>query len=411
MQTTSEPLEFLIRLARVFSHSITMYSRERVHGTDLFMGGDPPAPTATESTDSMLQAYIKNLPGLLDVTAKNVLPTEQANLQAQQQLAPAQNQLALDLYKQFAPQFNAVGSQISSQNALAQAGSDLQVLQQYGPQLTAQALAAQKQADPEYYKTREMAQQGLANMFNGLPDGSSNLTGGERAEVERSLARDNSARGNENPTAIGTVENAMKFGSAGLQRQGQKQAMIANAVNTASQAMAPMQSKIDTFQLTTGRPSVNSGQTQFAGVKDVGQNTFSMGQNLLGEVGQNQRSAMDINSRRRDSLDRFSQVMSSMPNVSCCFIFLAAHGGELPWWVRYLRNVLADDETRRGYIRMSRWLVPILQRSAFARVITQAAMTYPITEYGAAMVGVRPEGIVFAPIKRFWFAVWKHLGK
>ena len=138
---------------------------------------------------------------------------------------------------------------------------------------------------------------------------------------------------------------------------------------------------------------------------------FSMGQNLLGEVGQNQRSAMDINSRRRDSLDRFSQVMSSMPNVSCCFIFLAAHGGELPWWVRYLRNVLADDETRRGYIRMSRWLVPILQRSEFARVITQAAMTYPITEYGAAMVGVRPEGIVFAPIKRFWFAVWKHLGK
>jgi len=99
--------------------------------------------------------------------------------------------------------------------------------------------------------------------------------------------------------------------------------------------------------------------------------------------------------------------------ISCCWIFLAAHGGGLPWWVRYCRNHLGTNETRRGYRRMARWLVPLMERWALVRVLVHAFMTYPITCYGGFLVHEPgyETGFVFRPVKRFWFYVWNKLGK
>jgi hypothetical protein len=99
--------------------------------------------------------------------------------------------------------------------------------------------------------------------------------------------------------------------------------------------------------------------------------------------------------------------------LNCCFIFMAVHGGALPWWVRYLRNHLGTDETRRGYRRMARWLVPWMERWGVVRVLVDVAMTYPITRYGGYLVREPgfEDGFVFRPVKRFWFYVWNKLGK
>jgi len=99
--------------------------------------------------------------------------------------------------------------------------------------------------------------------------------------------------------------------------------------------------------------------------------------------------------------------------VSCCFILLAATGGELPWFVRYCRDHLGTEETRRGYRRMARWLVPLMQRWSAVRLFVEATMVHPLIQYGGYLT--RQEGyeggFVFRPVKRVWFAIWNYLGK
>lgn len=99
--------------------------------------------------------------------------------------------------------------------------------------------------------------------------------------------------------------------------------------------------------------------------------------------------------------------------IQCCWIFIAATGGNLPWWVRYCRNHLGNDTTRRGYRRMARWLVPLMERWTLVRLAVEALITYPITCYGGYLVHEPgyENGFVFRPVKRLWFYIWNKLGK
>lgn len=286
----------VVNIAQVFAHSIVYFAREQTgHVADLYAMGDPAAPSASETTAQMMQGYAQNLEPLLRVTNRNILPTEQAQLDAQRQLAPQQNQLELDIAKEFGPQF-----------ANARAASDLSVLQGPGRDLAREATAVAREADPEYYKGREIGLKAMEQLFGSLDDPSGGLSGSERAEVERSMNRDNAARGNNNPTAIGTIENAMKFGAAGDARKANKQQRVANALGVASGFLPAAQSKVDTFQVVTGRPS------QQPGVAPVGQNTYQFGSQLLGQAGANAQQTNSINANRRSGLDK---ALSFGPNV------------------------------------------------------------------------------------------------
>lgn len=362
----------------------------------------------------MLQAYIQHLPELLRVTSENILPVEQAMLGARQQLSPAQAQLELDQYRQFGPEFARIGADVSREAALGQAASDAAVLGGPGREVVQRASELARIADPEYYQTRESAAAALQNLFAGLPDAGTGLEPTERAEIERVVARNNAARGNINPTAVGTVSEAMKFGQAGADRQAQKQAQIANAVGTAAGFLGPSQSRVDVFQQVTGRPSANFGEARYSGpVQQAGQQTFGMGQGLMNQTGQFQMQANQINANRRDFLDRFNQFNQATVGSVCCWIFLSAHGGELPWYVRYCRDHLGTEETRAGYRRMSAWLVPIMQRSRAARWLVRTIMTEPLAMYGGYLLAVPgcENGRVFRPIKRAWFAIWNRIGR
>lgn len=303
----------LVNIAQVFAFSIVFFAREQTgHVADLYAMGDPEAPTATETTDESMKAYIKNLEPLLRVTSENILPTEQAQVDAQRVIAPQKNQLELDLLKQYGSQFADVGSDIAGQNALNQANNDLAVLQGPGKDLAREASAVQREADPEYYKAREAGMAALAQLFGSMDDPNSGLSGAERAEIERSLARDNAARGNEAPTQQTAITNAMKFGAAGEARKANKQQRLAGAIGAATGFMPAAQSKVDTFQVVTGRPAQKFGDDRMSGVGQVGQNTFGMGSQLLGQTGDAAMQANQINSQRKSALDKAMQYSSSL---------------------------------------------------------------------------------------------------
>jgi len=399
--------KFLANIARVLAHSCVYFSD---HVSGVYAGGGSPM-SAQESTAAQLQAYIENLPNLIRVTGENIMPMELALQDASEAISPRKSQQEFDLYSRYAPHFAQVGSQIAGQNALSQSANDLALLQSPQAQsLIRAATDAQRVADPEYYRGRELALGGLSRLFNSLEDPSGGLSGAERAEIDRSLARDNAARGNTNPSNISTVSNAMQFGAAGQARSDAKRAQIANAVNTATGFLPASQSRVDVFQQVTGRPSTNFGEARYSGPSTVGQSTLNMGSNLLGEAGSNVRTSEQLQDNR-SALDTIGQITGIAGNV-CCWIFLTAHGGSLPWWVRYCRNHLGTEETRRGYKRMAQWLVPLMHRSRLMRWLVRTVMTEPLAMYGGYLVG-RSEcrhGWVFRPLKRMWFAVWDKLG-
>jgi hypothetical protein len=112
---------------------------------------------------------------------------------------------------------------------------------------------------------------------------------------------------------------------------------------------------------------------------------------------------------------RGAQTSSSMGaslNL-CCFIFLESYNGELPWYVRAYRDKHAPEcsKRRNGYISMSRWLVPMMRVSWVVTSIVNHLLVKPLTKYGAWKYGLNRHGWLFAPVKGFWFGVWKLIGK
>lgn len=100
-------------------------------------------------------------------------------------------------------------------------------------------------------------------------------------------------------------------------------------------------------------------------------------------------------------------------NIGCCFIFLEAFDGTLPWWVRECRDEFYTPDMRTGYVRMSTWLVPLMRRNRFARWLTTNLMTRPLTKWGGWYKGAKGyEGAwIYKPFVSFWFKLWTLTGK
>lgn len=257
------------------------------------MGADAPAPTAQETTAEMMQAMQQFLPGTMTAVNAQILPNELAQLAASQAVSPAYAELQAQLYGGPGRELNRIGNEIARENALAAAGTDAAVLAGPGMDLIRQANVAQREIDPEYYATRAAASQGIGDMFK-------TMSGGEEEAINRYLNRQNLSRGTLNvPSMSQVVQNAQTFGNAARDRLGQ-------AIQLATGALPNFRSGVDVFQQATGKPSfANTGNQQFMGARqEAGQQSSQFANNFMGQIGENQRTAMNINANSRDMFDR-----------------------------------------------------------------------------------------------------------
>jgi hypothetical protein len=381
-----------------------------------FVNGGSPAPTTQESMAEVMKAYRENLLPMIQQQVSAAKQYEPAMQDLREQISPREQQLNADLYRQFGPQFAKTGSDIARQNAQAQAETDLGVVRGTGRELVREAMKTQKEADPEAYRARELALANLEQLQGSLTDPNAGLSGAERAEIDRSLARENFARGTgATPTATSTVSNAMAFGQAGEARKQQRQSAIANAAQLATGAVQPLSSRIDTFQLTTGRPSVNQGEARTGGAREVGQESNAMGMNMFGNASNMRQQENQINASRKDALDSLTQGVSAAGGISklaCCWTFAEAYYGwnNIPDEVRVLRDLEYSLQKREGYRRMSRWLVPLMKKSSLVRELTNWLLIKPITSYAKYYVHDEGNGWIFKPLKDLYFATWEDMG-
>jgi hypothetical protein len=266
-----------------------------------------------------LQNLVNYLPQYMQAAAGQVLPTGQAQLEASKVLAPQQSQLEYDIYSRFAPMFSQVGTQIAGQQQLGQAANDLAVIRGAGGDLAKELTAAQRLADPEFYKMRELMLGGAEKLYGSLSDPSGELSGSERAEIDRTLARQNLARGTEAPTATSTVSDAMKFGAAGEARKNQRQDQIAKALGVSASAAPAMKSGVDVGAATLGRPIINSGESRLGAPARAGGEAFDAAGGMFNSF-QNVglQSAMS-NQNRKTALDRANETMSAIGSLGSFF--------------------------------------------------------------------------------------------
>lgn len=274
------------------------------------------AVPAGESTESMMKGYIDSIDDFLRATARNITPTEQALVDSRRIINPQQQQLDLDIARRFLPQFSELGVQQQGAEQMGRAANDAALLRGPGQDLVRANLDAQRIADPEYFRSRASTADALNMFMDSLDDPNEGLSATERAEIDRSIARTNSQRGLEAPTATSAVESAMNFGSAGTQRKSAKQDQIAKAMGAASAVMPSLRSGVDVLQLTTGRPSVaNTGLQRFGENQGVGNMATSMGGQLMGEIGQNARQTQNVNANRRTPFASVMQTIDSIGSI------------------------------------------------------------------------------------------------
>lgn len=406
---------FEINLSKVLGHSMVWESTRLEVDNGIpkgfFVNGSPVIPNTQESMESVMKAYRENIIPMIQQQVAAARQYEPEMQKLREEISPREQALNAQLYRQFGPEFARIGSDIARQNAQAQAETDLGIVSGTGRELVREAMRTQKEADPEAYRARELALANLEQLQGSLTDPNAGLSGAERAEIDRSLARENYARGTgATPTATSTVSNAMAFGGAGEARKAQRQSAIANAAQLAAGAVQPLSSRIDTFQLTTGRPSINQGEARTGGAREVGQESNAMGMNLFGNASQMRQQENQLNAQRKTGLDQFTQVMGSLP--SCCWTFAEAFYGwdNIPDSVRVSRDLHYTPQRREGYRMMSRFLVPKMQTSKVWRAIVNALLIKPMTSHAEWYVNGKGFGWIFSPLQKTYLAVWEHYG-
>ena len=407
---------FEFNLSKVLGHSLVWESSRLEVDNGIPQGyyrnGSPPAPSTQESMAEVMKAYRENVIPMIQQQVAAAKQYEPEMQRLREEISPREQALNARLYEQFGPEFARIGSEIARQNAEAQAATDLGVVRGTGRDLVREAMRTQKEADPEAYRARELALQNLEQLQGSLTDPNAGLSGAERAEIDRSLARENFARGTgATPTATSTVSNAMAFGQAGEARKAQRQSAIANAAQLAAGAVQPLSSRIDTFQLTTGRPSVNQGEARTGGAREVGQESNAMGMNLFGNASNMRQQENQINAQRKSALDQFTQVMGSLP--SCCWTFAEAYYGweNIPDAVKVSRDLHYTPRIREGYRIMSRFLVPRMQRSNLWRAVVNALLIKPMTAHAEWYVNGKGFGWMFSPLQKTYLALWDYYGE
>ena len=202
------------------------------------------------------------------------------------------------------------------------------------------------------------------------------------------------------------------MGSDGPLRKAQKQTAIGQAIATAAGAAPALRSGVDAYQVTTGKPSSNTGVARF-GQTDTQQGgaTQNFGQSFLQNTAQFASNQQNNLATKKDAFDKFSQVMGSLP--SCCWTFrefTEKFPNGLPWYVRASRDAYYTPARREGYRLFSKFMVPLMQKSSIIRGIVDLVFVDPMTRHAAWLGGENNYGWIFHPLQKLWLGIFSLLG-
>lgn len=292
---------FELNLARVLAHSAVFFSKE-LHSpggiVDDARCEDGDAPDAPESTAEAMSAYVKFLPLLLNKQREAMPKMEKARVETMEQFSPRLADLQTRLFEQNAPRLAEVSQGIDAGNKLAGSNADLAVLQGPGRDSFRAVTEMLEESDPEFFALRGQTADQLSQLMTG------ELTGSEEEAINRRLARDRVNSGISTPTSSNTVSEAMQFGDAARKRQ-------LEGVSAATSFLPSSRTGFDPTGVALGRPSINTGESQFMGVTQPASPENSAN-NFFNQIAGFQTTGMNIDAQKRDWIDRVNEGVGSV---------------------------------------------------------------------------------------------------
>lgn len=286
-------------------------------------GSDVPGAGAPSKTYMQAADQVKILEDLYPYYAKaiagQIIPQEQAKLEAAKATSPQMADLMASLYETYGPRLSAAGNKVALQDALAAAEREKAVISGPGKELVQQALETAKLYDPEFFKTRATTSDKIQELLASMTT-SGKLSESQRREVEQGLAREGAKAGTEyTPSATETAVRGMEYGEAGRKREMENKTAFSNAIMAASNFLPASKSGVDVFQVATGRSSANPASGYFTGVNKPGQEAYNLGQGLFGNIGQASNTQANISAQKdlakKDWLDQFQQFTGGLANL------------------------------------------------------------------------------------------------
>jgi len=83
------------------------------------------------------------------------------------------------------------------------------------------------------------------------------------------------------------------------------------------------------------------------------------------------------NDKQTDNFSGSGDQSGWQGGISCCFIFLQALNGRLPWYINLARRDFYTPVRRKGYKWMSTWLVPAMKRFALVQRVVNFVLIKP----------------------------------
>lgn len=139
--------------------------------------------------------------------------------------------------------------------------------------------------------------------------------------------------------------------------------------------------------------------------------------NKLGNMSMLQLAGELLGSRNNTTTDDLSgrgSQSSFQWNVlsGCCFIFLEALNGKLPWYIELARRDYYTEDRKLGYKWMAQLLVPWMRKSKVARWTVNTFMVRRFLSYGSWLYGAGSKtGWMWAPLCKSWMGVWGYIGR
>jgi hypothetical protein len=347
-------------------------------------------PQATPQ--QMADLYNQYLPQILSTTLGGAGPIANTIAGTTANANPIYTASGLNQLNQYSSGYQNAGANLAADQALSQA----QLLGGSGGLYAMMGAGLTNLLNPAQAASNTQA----SNLVNSI--NLNGLSGGERAEVERSLNQSNYARGNLGiDNATNTVSNAMNFGNA-LQA---KRDSLGNALGAAGGVAANQNAAFNPISAIGNASNVGSnfGLTQY---NPTQANAFATTPFTFSTGFGNQMAGV--------ASSPVSNSSSGGMGGGCCFIFLEATNGSMPWWVRECRDeyYAKMPVIATGYKRMARVLVPLMQRFTLVKFLVNKLMVIPMTKYGGYLKNVKgyEKCGKYLPFKKFWFSIWKLIG-
>ena len=257
-------------------------------------GEQAPDPVSTKkATENFIANFGRATPSIVNTVTGTVEPAQRAFIDALRRIGPGQLQAATDLFRDFGPELQRIGEEISRAGQLeaAQTQSDV-----FGSSAFQSAVENAREADKIADPTGTAAATDIGSAISRLVDFDPNkLSGSELAEIERFTNRDNAQTGVAgvgSPTAA--ISNALTFGN----QLNNRRQTLSNVLAQAASAIPSIRNNI--FNTVTSRVTPNqAGLAQFQTNSPVAPNFGELsnifGQNVINaltsfQTGENQKT-------------------------------------------------------------------------------------------------------------------------